>query len=70
MARKLSETSLAKKRRYDIDYKRENYGTFHVALPKDELKEVKELIISNGFNFVEFFRLCIKLLKEGKIKKD
>ena len=70
MARKLSETSLAKKRKYDIDYKREYYGTLHISMPKDEMEDIKKVIVDNGFTFVEFLRVCIKLLKEGKIKKD
>lgn len=69
MSRNYSEQALANKRRYDIEYLKEKYGTFHLSMPKEELVEMKKLITSKGFTYIEFFRLCAKLLKEDKIKK-
>jgi len=69
MTRNYSEQALANKRRYDTAYMNEKYGTLHLSMPKDELEEIKKIITSNGFTYVEFVRLCAKLLKQGKIKK-
>lgn len=67
---RLSEDAIANKRRYDMEYMKENYGTLHISLPKEELAEIKKLIKENGLTYVDFIRICAKLLKEGKIKKE
>jgi predicted DNA binding CopG/RHH family protein len=52
-----------------MQYIKENYGRIHISMPKDEINEIKKIITENGMSYVEFFRLCVQLLKEGKIKK-
>lgn len=67
---RLSEEAIANKRRYDAEYLKENYGQLAISLPKQELKDIKRVIKDNGLTNSEFLRLCVKLLKEGKIKKE
>lgn len=68
--RKMSDKAIANKRKYDAEYIKEHYKTIHIGLPKDEANEIKKVILDNGFTLVEFMRLCVELLKEGKIKRD
>jgi len=67
---RLSEEAIANKRRYDKEYLKENYKQFSVSLPKEELLDIKKTIKQNSLTNSEFLRLCIKLLKDGKIKKE
>jgi len=70
MARNYSEDALKHKREYDIKYLKDNYGQLRISMRKEELEDVKNTLKEYGFSNIQFIRLCIKLLKEGKIKKD
>ena len=67
---RLSEEAIANKRRYDLEYIKQNYKYFSISAPKEEVEDIKKTIKQHGFAYVDFLRLCIKLLKEGKIKKE
>lgn len=67
---RLSEDAIANKRRYDAEYMKENYKQFHISMPSKEVEDAKRLIKEKGFTNVDFFRLCLKLLKEDKITKE
>lgn len=67
---RLTEDAIANKRKYDAEYLKENYKQLHISMPKEEIEKIKKLIKENGFTNVEFIRLCVKMLEEGKIKRD
>jgi hypothetical protein len=67
---RMSPEAIENKRRYNAEYFKEKYARISFGIPKEEAEEFKKLMKKNGFSNIEFLRLCIKLLKEGKIKKE
>lgn len=67
---RMSPEAIANKRRYNAEYFKENYSRVSFGMPKKEIEEFKKLMKQNNFSNIEFLRLCIKMLKDGKIKKE
>ena len=67
---RLSEEAIANKRRRDAEYLKEHYKQIHISLPKEEVDDIKKTLKKYKFTNSQFLRLCVKLLKEGKIKKE
>lgn len=70
MTRNLSENALKHKREYDKKYLKENYSQFRATIKKEELKDIDKTLKDNEYNRTQFIKTCIRLLKEGKIKRD
>lgn len=55
---------------YIKEYNKKHYKAFKVDLKKEELDNINNLLKENNMTKAEFLRLSIKLLKNGKIKKE
>lgn len=55
---------------YINNYKKENYKTFKVEMPKQEKEHLDNLLKEKHLKGAEFLRLSIKALENGIIKKD
>lgn len=67
---RLTDEAIANKRRYDGEYLKENYKQIHFHIRKEEAEEFQKLLKQLKISNNDFIRLCIKLLKQGKIKKE
>ena len=67
---RLSEEALANKRRYNLEYIRNNYVRKSISFPKEEYERYEKLLKKAKMTKIEFVRLAFKLLEEGKIKKE
>lgn len=67
---RLSPEAIANKRRYNLDYRKRNYKNLTVGLTLEEYDEAKKILSDNNLSNLEFFRLALYLLKNGKISKE
>ena len=67
---RLSEEAIARKRLYDAEYIKEKYVRKSISIPKEEYQEYEKLLKDNKLTKMEFLRLSMKALKEGKIKRE
>ena len=70
MTRGLTETELKNMRNDDINYRKQKYANLNISMLKDEINDIKNTIKDSGMSYNEFIRLSVKLLKEGKLKRD
>lgn len=54
------------KKEYDMKFRKEKYSRFLVDLPKDEKKELDELLKKHNISKADFLRWSIKKFKETK----
>lgn len=67
---RMSPEAIANKRRYSLEYRKRNYKNFTVGLTVDEFKEANEILSNANMSKLEFVRLALNLLKNGKISKE
>ncbi len=67
---RLSPEAIANKRRYNLEYRKRNYKNFTVGLTVEEYNEAKKILSDNHLSNLEFVRLALNLLKNGKISKE
>jgi hypothetical protein len=67
---RLSPEAIANKRAYNLQYRREFYRQFAIAVPKEEFDEAMLILKKNNMSKIEFFRSAIQALNKGKFKKD
>lgn len=67
---RLSPEAIANKRRYNLEYRKRNYKNFTVGLTTEEYNEAKKILSDNHLSNLEFVRLALNLLKNGKISKE
>ncbi len=67
---RLSPEAIANKRRYNLEYRKRNYKNFTVGLTVEEYNEAKKILSDNHLSNLEFVRLALYLLKNGKISKE
>ncbi len=58
------------KKEYDKNFLKNNYKTFKVDLKKEEWEKADKLLKNKKITKVELVRIALKLLEEGKIKKE
>ena len=67
---RLSPEAIANKRRYNLEYRKRNYKNFTVGLTIEEAEEAEKILSENNITKIEFVRLALNLLKNGKISKE
>lgn len=67
---RLSAEAIENKRRYNAEYIKTHYVRKSVSLPKEEYEKYQQLLKKNNLTAVNFIRLAMKQLEEGKIKRD
>lgn len=67
---RLSPEAIANKRRYNLEYRKRNYKNFTVGLTVEEYNEAKKILSDNHLSNLEFVRLALNSLKNGKISKE
>ena len=58
------------KKEYDKNFLKNNYKTFKVDLKKEEWERADQLLKDKNISKVELVRIALKMLEEGKIKKE
>lgn len=66
---RMSPEAIANKRRYNLEYRKRNYKNFTVGLTVDEFNEANKILSNANISKLEFVRLALNLLKNGKISK-
>ena len=66
---RMSPEAIANKRRYNLEYRKRNYKNFTVGLTVDEFNEANKILSNANISKLEFVRLALYLLKNGKISK-
>ena len=56
--------------KYIQGYNKEHYKSFRVDLKKEEWEKADKLLKDNNMSKAELVRIALKLLEEGKIKKE
>lgn len=67
---RMSPEAIANKRRYNLEYRKRNYKNFTVGFTVDEYNEAKKILSEHNMSNLEFVRLALNLLKNGKISKE
>ena len=66
----LSPEAIANKRKYNLEYRKQHYKNFTVGLPNEEFEEAIKILSDNGMSKIEFVRIAINMVKNGKISKE